>query len=216
MSAVSWLDSLLVLVLLLNVYALGSSRIRAVIRTVAFQGIVLGALPLIVHRDLTTAAVLISIATVSLKGIVIPIMLFRAMREAQIKREVEPFISLPTSMVLGAIGTGMSVAFAQHLPLLAEHEGQLLVPASLSTVLTGFLLITTRLKAISQVLGYLVLENGIFIFGLTLLEALPFLVEIGVLLDLVVAIFVMGIMLNHINREFSSLDTSRLSALKEE
>jgi hydrogenase-4 component E len=65
------------------------------------------------------------------------------------------------------------------------------------------------------VVGYLVLENGIFIMGLTLLEAMPFLVEIGALLDLFVGIFVMGIIINHINREFSSLDTARLSALKE-
>ena len=71
-----------------------------------------------------------------------------------------------------------------------------------------------RLKAISQVLGYLVLENGVFIFGLLLLEAMPLMVEMGVLLDLLVAIFVMGIILNHINREFSSLDTRQLSTLK--
>ena len=81
--------------------------------------------------------------------------------------------------------------------------------------LTGFLLLTTRRKAITQVVGYLILENGIFVMGLTLLEAMPFLVEIGVLLDLFVGIFVMGIIINHINREFSSLDTARLSALKE-
>ena len=64
-------------------------------------------------------------------------------------------------------------------------------------------------------LGYLVLENGIFIFGLLLLEAMPFLVEVGVLLDLFVGVFVMGIIINHINREFSSVSTEQLSALKE-
>ena len=82
-------------------------------------------------------------------------------------------------------------------------------------LLSGFLILTTRRKAITQVVGYLILENGIFIMGLTLLEAMPFLVEIGVLLDLFVGIFVMGIIINHINREFSSLDVARLSALRE-
>ncbi|HEX7499474.1 MAG TPA: hypothetical protein VF524_04130, partial [Polyangia bacterium] len=72
-----------------------------------------------------------------------------------------------------------------------------------------------RRKAINQVVGYLVLENGIYIMGLTLLHAMPFMVEMGVLLDLFVGIFVMGIILNHIRREFSSLDTAHLSALKE-
>ena len=75
--------------------------------------------------------------------------------------------------------------------------------------------LTTRRKAILQVVGYLMLENGIYIMGLTLLEAIPFLVEVGVLLDLFVAIFVMGIIINKISREFSTLDTAKLSALKE-
>ena len=76
-------------------------------------------------------------------------------------------------------------------------------------------LITTRRKAISQVLGFLLLENGIFVFGLLLVEAMPFLVEVGVLLDLFVGIFVLSIIIHHIHREFASLDTRRLSLLKE-
>jgi hydrogenase-4 component E len=79
----------------------------------------------------------------------------------------------------------------------------------------GFLLLITRRKAITQVVGYLMLENGIFIIGVLLSEALPLMVEAGVLLDLLVGIFVMGIVLNQINREFSTLNTERLSALKE-
>jgi hydrogenase-4 component E len=90
-----------------------------------------------------------------------------------------------------------------------------LIPASFATVLTGFLILTCRRKAITQVLGYLILENGVFIFGMLLLQAMPFLVEVGVLLDLFVAIFVMGIMINHISREFSSISTDRLSTLRE-
>jgi hydrogenase-4 component E len=142
-------------------------------------------------------------------------MLHKAMRDVHIKREVEPFIGLIPSMLLGAVATALAVALAQFLPLHGEHAAGLLVPTSLSTVLTGFLLLTTRLKAISQVLGYLVLENGIFIFGLLLVEAMPLLVEMGVLLDLLVAIFVMGIILNHINRQYSSLDTRALTTLKD-
>jgi hydrogenase-4 component E len=107
------------------------------------------------------------------------------------------------------------LVFSRTLPLMEQHASSMIVPASLATVLTGFLILTTRRKAITQVVGYLVLENGIFIMGLVLVEAMPFLVEIGVLLDLFVAIFVMGIIINHINREFSSLDTARLQSLKE-
>ena len=86
-------------------------------------------------------------------------------------------------------------------------------PASLATLFSGFLGLTTRRKAISQVTGYLVLENGIYVFGLLLYQSM--IVEVGILLDLLVGIFVMGIVLNHIQREFSSLDTERLSRLRE-
>ncbi len=209
------LDQVLVLVLLLNFFSLGTGRIRAVIRTVALQGVLLGIMPLLVHGEVTLQGALIAAAPVALKGLVIPAMLFRALREANIKREIEPLVGLVPSLILGAVGTGLAVAFAQRLPLLEAHSSTLLVPASLSTALVGFLFLTTRSKAISQVLGYLMLENGIFIFGLLLVEALPLLLEFGVLLDLFVCIFVMGIILNHINREFSSLDTQRLATLKE-
>lgn len=211
----SLVDPLLVLVLLLNLFSLGTSRIGAVIRTVAIQGVLIGVLPVLLHGGPTTQSLLVAAAPVALKGFVIPAMLFRAMRQAEIKREVEPLVGIIPSLLLGAAGTGLALAFSERLPLLPADARTLLVPASLATVFTGFLMVTTRLKAISQVLGYLTLENGIFVFGLLLLDAMPLLVEFGVLLDLFVCIFVMGIILNHISREFSSLSTERLSALKE-
>jgi hydrogenase-4 component E len=157
----------------------------------------------------------LAVATVALKGFVIPWILIRAMRNASIRREIEPFVGFTTSLVLGALATGLSLVFSRSLPLLDEHVEGLIVPASFATVLTGFLVLTTRRKAITQVIGYLTLENGIFVFGLTLVEAIPFLVEIGVLLDLFVAVFVMGIIMDHISREFSSLSTEHLTSLRE-
>ncbi len=206
---------LLVVVLLVNLFLLGTSRLTAVVNASAAQGVILGLLTLCVHEGFGTWMVLITIVTILLKGLLIPGMLLRAIRDAAIRREVEPFIGFLPSLLLGALGTGASLIFARTLPLAREHVASLLVPAAMATVWTGFLVLTTRRKAITQVAGYLVLENGIYIMGLTLLHAMPFMVEMGVLLDLFVGIFVMGIILNHIRREFSSLDTARLSALKE-
>jgi hydrogenase-4 component E len=211
----SAVDPLLVVILLLNFFALGTSRLRAAITSSAVQGVVLGLTTIAVHGKFTLDTALVAGGAIVVKGSFIPAMLMRAMREAAIKREIEPLIGFLPTIMLGAVSTGLSLLFAHTLPLAPEHVGSLLVPASLSTVLTGFLLLITRRKAITQVVGYLILENGIFIMGLTLIEAMPFLVEIGALLDLFVGIFVMGIIINHINREFSSLDTARLSALKE-
>ena len=206
---------LLVVVLLFNLFLLGTSRLQAVVNASAGQGVLLGILTLCVHEGFSTWMVLITIGTILVKGVLIPGMLLRAIRDAAIRREIEPFIGFLPCLLLGALGTGASLVFARTLPLAKEHVGSLLVPAAMATVWTGFLVLTTRRKAINQVVGYLVLENGIYIMGLTLLHAMPFMVEMGVLLDLFVGIFVMGIILNHIRREFSSLDTAHLSALKE-
>lgn len=215
MPSVSAVNLLLVGILLLNLFMLGTSRIRALIQAAALQGVVLGVIPLLIAGHIGSNAVLLAIATVTLKGSVIPQMLRRALREAEIKREIEPLIGFVPTMLLGALGTLLSIGFASGLPLEPQHRELLIVPASFSTVVTGFLLLTTRIKAITQAIGYLVLENGIFIFGMLLVEAMPFLVEIGVLLDLFVGIFVVSIIIHHINREFASLDTRHLTSLKE-
>jgi hydrogenase-4 component E len=211
----SAVDPVLVLVLMLNFLLLGTSRLRGAIGASALQGALLGLLTVLVHGVPDLRPIAVGAVAVAIKGLIIPAMLNRAMRDAAIRREIEPYIGYVSSLVLGAIATGAAILFADRLPLAPEHQGSLLVPASLATVLTGFLILTTRRKAITQVVGYLVLENGIFIMGLTLHDAMPSMVEIGVLLDLLVAIFVIGIVINHINREFASLDVTRLDSLKE-
>ena len=211
----SAVDPLLVLILMLNFLILGTSRLRAAINASAAQGVLIGVLTVFVHGSPAMRPIVLGAAAAAIKGLLIPGMLMRALRDAAIHREIEPYISFLTSLLLGAVATGAAVLFADHLPLAPDHQGSLLVPASLSTVLTGFLILSTRRKAITQVVGYLVLENGIFVMGLTLHDAMPSLVEIGILLDLLVAIFVIGIVINHINREFASIDAAQLDTLKE-
>ncbi len=210
-------DAILVVVLLFNLFMLGSSRLRTIIYTVAAQGVVLSLLPGLLHGGLGVREILVSVGALVLKGVTIPRMLLRAMADLPIRREIEPLVGFKASLLLGAVATAGSVYLATRLPLLDEGggSGRMFVAGSFSTVLTGFLLLTTRMKAITQVVGYLVLENGIYIFGVLLLRATPFLVEVGVLLDLFVAIFVMGIIINHISREFTSISTEHLSALKD-
>lgn len=209
------LNALLILVLVINLFALGTSRLLALIRIVALQGALLSVVPILVHQHMSLPVTVTAIAAIVLKGIAIPAIMLRALRDAQIKREVEPLIGFLPSILLGATATAVSLLFSSQLPLTGHDAGSLLVPASLATILTGFILLTTRFKAITQIVGYLVLENGIYIFGMLLLEAMPFLVEAGILLDLFVGIFVICIITNHINAAFSSMDTRRLVTLKE-
>ena len=118
-------------------------------------------------------------------------------------------------MLIGAAGTALAVIFAHKLPLAPGHDSHLPIPAALATVFCGFLMLCTRREALGQVLGYIVLENGIFIFGLLLIEAVPILVEAGIVLDLFVGVFVMGIIFNHVSRAFPEASVEHLSNLKE-
>jgi len=192
-------DQILVLVLLINFISLGTSRLIFSIRAVAVQGVLLGILPGLMH-PFSWHLVAITVVIIAVKGFVIPLLLSRAVRSAEIKREFEPFLGYVPTLLLGAVFTALSFGFAGKLPMLPDHQNYMFVPASIATLMAGFLVLTTRRKAISQVIGYLVLENGIFIFGLLLAEAMPIMVEAGALLDLLVGTFVMGIVINQISR----------------
>jgi hydrogenase-4 component E len=211
-----WLETLLVLIVLTNLKLLGSSRLGGCIRVVAAQGILLGGLPLLAGGEfLSPRALLLSAVGVGLKGIAFPWLLSRALREAKVQREVQPFLGYTASMLLGGGALGISLWAASRLPLPPAVRSSLLVPVALATMLTGLLVIVSRSKAISQVLGYLVFENGIYAFGVGIAPSAPVLVELGVLLDVFVAVFVMGITIFHINREFDDIGTERLSALRD-
>jgi hydrogenase-4 component E len=186
------------------------------IRTVAAQGVLLGLVPLVLEaHDLDWRLVLITFATVAGKGFLIPGLLRRAMRTADIARELEPYIAYIPSLLLGAGATIAAVGLTRQLPLLPEHLGSLHVPGAVALILTGFILLIGRTKAISQVCGYLILENGIYLAGLLLIRSTPILVEFGILLDVTVGVFVIGIIVDRIQRAFDSLDTRKLTALHE-
>jgi len=223
------LDLLLILVLLFNFFVLVTNRLPNAIFLVGLQGAAIGLMPLLTHvahdptGKLDPRVTMLAVATVAIKGLAIPRMLFIALRAVGIQREIHPIFGFIPSLLMGLVGTALALLFSSTLPLLdaGSHTSRgifehLLVPTALSTVLCGFLILVTRVRAITQALGYLMLENGIFLFGLLLVQAMPFQVEIGVLLDLFVAIFVMGIIIQHISRGFESDSTHYLQTLKEE
>ncbi len=209
------LNLLIGLAMGLNLLALGSSRLPSLISAAAAQGVVLGGLPLRIEHDSGWLVALVAVATVAVKGFVIPGLLRRALRAAHIDREVQPLLGFVPSLLLGAVATVGAVALGGALPLLSEHAGTLLVPGAFATLVSGLVLLMGRTKAISQVCGYLILENGVYLFGLLLIHATPLLVEAGILLDLTVGVFIIGIIVDRIQRAFDSLDTRKLTALRE-
>ena len=207
-------EIILLLVVLIDFAVLGTSRLSTCIRALAAQGLLLGMLPLALASHLSVHATGLALGTIAVKAVILPWFLTWAIREADVRREMEPRIGYIACLMLGALALMLSFAIAARLPLPAQHQA-LLVPVSLSTLITGFIVLTTRRKALTQVAGYLMLENGIYLFGLTQTESVPFLLELGVLLDVFAAVFIMGIVVFHINREFDSLDSTRLTELRD-
>jgi hydrogenase-4 component E len=215
MNVHQWLELATVLLFLTNLAMLGLSELGACVRTVAIQGILLGIFTLIVREDgMSLRLIVLSILSIGLKGFVFPFLLLRSIREAEVRREVEPFVGYVTSIVAGLAMLAASMWIAAQIPTPWTAMTSFQIPVALSTIFTGLFLVVSRRKALNQVIGYLVFEGGIYMFGITSVGEIPFLVELGVLLDAFVAVFVMGIAMNHINREFDHIDADRLSSLK--
>lgn len=204
---------LLLLVVLTDFAVLGTSRLSACIRWIAFQGALLGLLSLFGGGEFGWNAILVAAGTIVVKAIALPAFLRWAIRETSIRREVEPLIGYLASMLLG--GAALAVAFGVAASMPSSIRDALEVPVALVTVIIGMIVLMTRVKAITQVIGYLMLENGVYLFGIRLARHVPFLIEAGVLLDVFVGVFIMGIVVFHINREFDSISSANLSELRE-
>ena len=209
-------DFLLILVVVLGLQTVATSRITAAVRAAALQGVALSFLPFALGHTLGLWGMILSCAvTLGLKGILIPLLLNRSIRQERVVHEAAPYVSAHLAVILGAALVGAAFWIGGALVLPWPAPNRLVVPIALATLLLGFLVIVTRRKAVTQVVGYLMLENGVFIFGQALARELPFVVELGILLDVLVGVFVMGIAIHHISREFDHIDVDALSELRD-
>lgn len=204
------------LVALLDFRLLGGSRMVPIIRGAALQGALLALLSVLLRaHHLEPGYAALALGSAAIKGLALPALLLRALRQVEIRREVEPLVGYNLSLLTGAAGLAACGALGARIAAVTAADAPLLVGVSLFTLGTGLFLIVARRKAVTQVLGYLVFENGIYGFGIAVAGEAPLLVEMGVLLDLLVAVFVMGIIIFHIQRDFSHIDVDRLALLRD-
>lgn len=215
-SNVPWIDLVMVAVVLANFAILGSSRLSGYIRLVAIQGVLLALLPVLAgDADHLWRDVALMIFTMGIKGIMFPILLGRTVESIHANREAGPYISYPLSMAAGVAGFLMALWIADSIAPSAGTSGEgFLLPVALSTVFVGLFVAMSRRKAISQVIGFLVFENGIWMFGVALVKQISVLLELAILLDVFVAVFVLGIAIHRISREFEHIDMDKLDTLK--
>lgn len=205
----------MIIFLLVNMFVLGMSRLRTLIRLTAFQSMLPGLYLLLESRGhITPFFVAFAAVTMIIKGIVFPILLFKAIERAKVKTELEPYVGYGLSLLFGLAAAGLSIWISGLLYSPANTGGRLNIIVAMMTIFTGLFILMSRKKAITQVLGYIILENGIYLLGMAMVGGMPLLLEAGILLDVFVGVFIMGIAVFHINRQFDHIDVNELNRLK--
>lgn len=213
-------EALLALTLLTVLLALTSHRLISLIYIMAFQGILVSLIPVFHehHQSMAMGSVLILIAMLLIKGFLIPGLMYAAVKKVKIRREVVPVIGYNASLFIGLIFIIVSAFITDHLEAsLPDNNSTLMITTAITTLASGLFLLMSRYKAITQVIGYMIMENGIYLFGTAMAKQThsQYIVEFGVLLDILVGVMVMGIVLNNINSSLDNIDTDQLRSLKD-
>ncbi|MBQ3058771.1 MAG: hydrogenase-4 component E [Desulfovibrio sp.] len=199
----------LIFLILVNNILLLAFRRPFLIRLVAFQGICLAALLFCADHMLLACAVLL------IKGLLLPWLLMHTHKKLPFTPSMQPHLPLALGVLAGMAGLIFSLWLETRLQILPGLYPPLLLPAGLTTLFCGFILVVGRSTALAQVIGYLVAENGIFVLGIPLMTADTVWFELALLLDIFVAVFVMGIAINHIVETFESIDVDGFRSLRD-
>lgn len=195
------IDGLAAWILLTTIAILSSTRIGASIRYYAAQSIMLGILTLAVYLFTGISHILIAaILTFAVKGVVLPLLMFRVLNRLHIKRDVEIRLGIPYLLLISVIFIVIAYAVTHPFARIGQLHTHHTLPIAIGIVLIGLLIMITRTKALTQLLGLVTMENGIFLAGLSVTYGMPLIVELGILFDLLIGVFIMGIFILRIER----------------
>ena len=210
------LDNLAVMVLVINLLIISSRNLHFYIYSLAFQSMLISgvvvALAVMYHApSLIWLAALILLV----RGILFPFALRRIMNKLSVRTEATLYLNVPLSLLL-SIGVIVLSYQVQHdiFPGIVNNISQQLLPVSIATLLIGFIVMITRKQAITQIIGFLVMENGIFLAALGLGVELPFIIEFGIAFDILMGILIMGLLVLKIKETFISTDTAKMRSLR--
>jgi hydrogenase-4 component E len=202
--------------MLVSVYLMvGQKALFVTIRLYGLQSLLLGALGVAMGLEQHRYHLFVTAAlTVGLKGFLIPWFLMRVVDRVGIRREIEPYLNVPSSLLI-CLGLTV-VGYRVSLGMAAADQGapHQVVGVSLSMLLMGLFLMVTRKKAVTQILALLTIENAVFLVALGATAGMPLVVELGISFDVILAVLILGVMVRRIVDRFESMDTSRLSRLK--
>lgn len=203
--------------LLISFAMLSRRRTQRLITLFAWQGGILFLSTVLVAYSAGLTELYYSAAlTLLLKVIGLPWILNHLIRRLGAQWDNEPLVNIPTTMLLGVVLVIFAFGLAQPISLLATTITRKTLGIALSVILLAFLMMITRRKAVTQVIGFLAMENGLFFAATSATYGMPMIIELGIALDLLVGVFILGIFFFQIREQFESLDLHHLEALKED
>jgi hydrogenase-4 component E len=220
LQTVGLLIDILAAAILVTTFLVVSSRsLVFYIRLFALQSFFLGAVALLVVLGYGETHILIAaVLTIAIKAIAIPVVLSRVIERIHVRKEVDFSINIPASlllcggMVILADSVAHSILDAQRADAPAVSR---VLSVSIAMMLIGLFIMTTRKKAITQIVGLLTMENGVFLSGLSITYGMPLIVEVGIFFDILVAVLILGVFIFRINKTFESISIDSLRGLRE-
>lgn len=208
-------DTILTLALLSVLFSIGSSRLPALIKSIAFQGIVVSIVPFFMGHDLGAGSIVFTVATMVIRGMLIPLCLYVVIRNVAIRREVEPVVGYHASLLAGLVLIVAAIFVGRQFGVSQTGGRVLLLPTAITLLAAGMFVVMARRNAIAMVLGYIMMENGIYLVGTSFSVRAHHIVEFGILLDILAGVMIMAIILKNIKQAFDDVDTALLRTLKE-
>jgi hydrogenase-4 component E len=205
---------LLIIFIISLLYVAIANRIITYVRVLALQGFILFGVTFQQLQDIQTwNLVLILLETIVFKAIAVPFFLGYLIKRNRITRETEPYLPHFISLIIITMIIVITVLLANSIQ--DTHLDKIFFIVSLSTLFTGLYFIASRKKIITHVMGYLMIENGVFVLSLAVGNEMPNLVNLGIMLDVFASVLILGIFLNKIGDVFKDVDVDQLSNLKD-
>jgi hydrogenase-4 component E len=210
------LNACAALLLLISFAMLSQRRIVNLVDLLAVQGGMLAvATLLLAWRTGQSHLYLSAVLTIALKVVFLPWLLYRLIRRLEVYWDTEPLLNISGTMLAGLVIVVFAFGLAQPITQLANTTMRSAIGIAIAVVLLAFLMMITRQKAMSQVIGFLSMENGLFFGAMSATYGMPMVIELGVALDVLVAVLVLGVFFFQIREQFDSLDLHHLESLKE-
>jgi hydrogenase-4 component E len=202
--------------LLSAVLILWRREMAAIVRLLCAQGVLVAGLAAVLAADHHSAQLYaVAVGVLVLKGVLLPVVLGRAVRSTARVREAEPLVNVPASLVAAALLTLLAYAASRPLTALSSTPATAAIPVGLAMVFLGYFTLTTRRNALPQVAGFLVLENGTGVVALLATAGVPLIVELGAALDLLLLVLVLQVLTARLRATFGGTDLDELRELRD-